>query len=346
MAVTLGQRIQTTVRQKLMPMVADTILNSNVFAARVINAGRKWTGRQMLFPVKYATNSTFSSHSGLDSFATTLTDNRVNLAYDPSFAHISSVLPGDELSVAMNSNDSEAIYNLIRLTLESDAEDMADGVGTQFWGDGTGNNSKNFLGLAAIVDDGTTVGTIGGLSRTTYTTLKSTVTASSGTISLTKMATLFNNVTSGSVRPTVGITDPPTFSLYESLLQPQERYMKDVSDFKNAPKNGTGSLELMYKGFAILRDEKATAGNLNFLNEDFLWFYALPQAKTEPINYMPDQVVGNDYRGGMVKGLGFSWTNWIRPTNSASFVGFIYLGGQLMSNNPKRHGKLTGITGT
>ena len=50
------------------------------------------------------------------------------------------------------------------------------------------------LGLAALVDDGTSVSTIGGISRSTYTTLKGTVTASSGTLTLAKLDTLWINV--------------------------------------------------------------------------------------------------------------------------------------------------------
>ena len=53
--------------------------------------------------------------------------------------------------------------------------------------------------------DGTSVATYGGQSRTTYTTLAATKTASGGSISLDKMETLHNAVTSGSVAPTVGL---------------------------------------------------------------------------------------------------------------------------------------------
>ena len=48
---------------------------------------------------------------------------------------------------------------------------------------------------------------------------------------------------------------------------------------------------------------------------------------------------------GDVEGLGFSWSDWVVPTNAAAVISHIYLGGELVSQNPKRHGKLTGITG-
>ena len=228
---------------------------------------------------------------------------------------------------------------------------MADAVGTLMFSDGTGNGGKDFLGLAAIVDDGTSVATFGGLSRSSYTTLKATKTASSGVVSLAKMSTLYNAATSGSQKPTVGITDESTFALYESLLQPQERIAKDVSMLKgdnvglNGGKGligGTGFTGLFYKGFPILADEKCTAGSMFFLNEDFINFYALPMEMTEAIKYKSQDIEGNDYSN--VMGLGFSWSGWVKPTNSAAVIGHIYLGGELICSNPKRNSVLTGIT--
>jgi hypothetical protein len=61
------------------------------------------------------------------------------------------------------------------------------------------------LGLTDICDDGTTVATYGGQSRTTYTTLAATKTASGGALSLDKMETLHNAVSSGSQLPTIGV---------------------------------------------------------------------------------------------------------------------------------------------
>src|SRR3990167_4103553 len=245
--------------------------------------------------------------------------------------------------------------DLMAVEVKSAAQDMADSVGTMLYGDGTGNSNKDTLGLGALVDDGTLVATIGGLSRSTYTTLQSTVTASGGTLSLAKMSTLYNNITSGSQKPSLGITTEAIFSLYESLLQPQERIAKDVSMMKsegNMAKEGTGFIGgtgftgLFFKGFPILADEKASSYSgsstpLLFLNEDFIDWFALPFFETEPIKYKNADVKGNDY--SEVMGLGFSWSGWIKPANQAALIGHVYLGGNLITDNPKRHGVLTGI---
>lgn len=347
--MSFGTRITTTTQDKIMPKVVDTVLNSNVLATRVLTKAAKWHGETLKFPVKHAKNTTGTSFSGFDTFSTSATDNRVNMSFTPKHYQMTVALPLDELSV--NATE-EKVLDLAKLEMQSTSHDIADDIGTLFYGDGTGNSSKDFLGLEAIVDDGTNAATYGSLSRTTYSSqLKSTVTASSGVLSLAKMSTLYSAVTSGSQKTTLGLCSETIFNLYEQLLQPQERIAKDVSMMKSGGNmgkagtgmvGGTGFTGLYYKGFPILADEKATSGVLYFVNEDFLDWYALPMAMTTPVKYRSQDIEGNDYSD--VTGLGFSWSGWIKPTNSASVVGHVYLGGELISQNPKRHGKLTGIT--
>jgi len=338
MAELYGQRVQTTVQQKYLPFVVDTVLNSNVLFQRVVRASKKRSGRTLRAPIKVSKNSTGTSFRGFDTFSTAATDNRQFLTFTPSFYQITCALPGDELSVA---DTEDKVLDLMKLTIQSDTEDMADDLGTIFYADGTGNSSKDPLGLAALVDDGTSVATIGGLSRATYTTLQSTVTASSGTLSLAKVDTLWAACTSGAQRPPAIYTTETGFNLYGQLLGPQERITKSTSKMKGMT-GGTGFDALEYNAKPILMDEKCTSGAFIMLNEDFVDFYALPFFGTKAVAYK-SQIEGNDYEAPIV--LGFSWSDWIIPANAGAVVGHIYFGGQFITNNPKRHGKLTGITG-
>ncbi len=333
-----GQRIQTTVQTKYLPFVVDTVLNSNVLFQRVVRAGKKWSGRTLRSPVKVSKNTTGQSFRGFDTFSTAATDNRQYLEFTPSFYQITVALPGDELSVA----DTESkVLDLMKLTIQSDTEDMADDLGTIFYADGTGNSSKDPLGLAALVDDGNSVASIGGLSRSVYSTLASTVTASGGTLTLAKIDTLWNAITSGSQKPTITYTTEAIFSFYGQLLRPQERIAKTASKMKGMH-GGTGFTSLDYNAKPIVADEKCTSQAFIMVNEDFVDWYALPFFGAKPISYK-SQIEGNDYAAPV--GLGFSWSDWIIPANSGSVVGHIYFGGQFITNNSKRHGKLTGLTG-
>ena len=105
---------------------------------------------------------------------------------------------------------------------------------------------------------------------------------------------------------------------------------------------GTGFTSLEYNAKPIVADEKCTSQAFIMLNENFVDWYALPFFGAKPIAYK-SQIEGNDYAAPV--GLGFSWSDWIIPANSGSVVGHIYFGGQFISNNFKRHGKLIGLTG-
>ena len=200
----LGNRVTTTTQDFILPKLVDTVLNSNIFFTRQVGKAKTWNGEQIKFPIKVSKNSTGTSFSGFDTFSTNSTNNRVLLSYSPKAYQITVALPLDELTA--NQTDSK-VLDLAALEIAGAAQDMADDVGTLFYSDGTGNNSKDFLGLQAIVDDGTTAATIGGQSRSSYTTLNSTRTASGGTITLAKISTLLSGITSGSQKPTLGLCD-------------------------------------------------------------------------------------------------------------------------------------------
>ena len=333
----------TVTNQTLAPNVVDTILNSNVGATRFFMRAKAWKGETMKFPIKWQKGVAGSSFSGFDTFSTAASDTRVNLAFTPKFYQTNVSLPLDQVWINEAAREAKMI-DLAEIEMASRAQDMADSLGDQFYGNGTGNSNKDFTGLGAIVDDGTLVATYGGLTRSTYTTIKATVTASGGTLTLAKLDSLHDAITSGSQKPTVILTTKAIFSLYGNLLQPQERIMKEVPMAKGKGlASGTGFTGLQYRGLPVLVDEKCPSGSLYMLNEDFIDFYAV-DAKTgvESIKYKAQDIKGNDYSS--VEGFGFKWSGWIKPTNQAAVVGFIYLGGDFICTNPKRQGVLTGIT--
>ena len=333
----LGNRVTSITQDKYLPFLVDQVLGSNVLASRMLRAAKKWSGNQIRFPVKISKNSTGTSFSGFDTFSTSATNNRITLDYNPKFYQITVALPLDELSA--NATDSK-VLDLAGIEIQTAAHDLADDVGNLLYADGSGNSSKDFNGLSNIINNS---GTIGGQSRATYSVLNSTVTASGGTLTLALMQTLYSNVASGSNVPTVGYCTEAVANFYEQLLNPQERIVKDVSMMKGGLAGGTGFTALYFKGFPILADEKSTAQQLAFVNEDYLDWYGLPLALTEPVKFKSQDVRGNDYSN--LLGLGFSFSGWIKPSNQAAIVGHIYLGGELVASAPRFMGRLTGITG-
>lgn len=337
----VSNKVATVTQNYLAPMIADTTLESNVGFTRIVSAAKKWRGAQEEVPIKYKKNTEGGSFSGYDTLSTTSSDTRVKMKFDPKFVEKPVVLAKTE--IAKNKTE-EGVLDLMQIEMESTAQDLADDLGTMFYGDGTGNGGKDTEGLGSMVDDGTNVATIGGLSRSTYTTLQSTVTDSGGTLTLAKMDTLYDNVARGSQRPTVGLTTRDVFSLYGQLLRPQERIDKnvDVAMSKKGLVGGTGFTGLFYRGFPILQDDKCTSGYLYFINEKTIDWRAIAYPDAEPVNLSGSDIEGNDYSS--VKGLGFHWTGWKIPVNQESMIGRIVFSGNYIINNPRFSGVLTGIT--
>jgi hypothetical protein len=279
--------------------------------------------------IKYQVGTPIQSFLGFDTLPTAFTDTRILMKFNPKFVAANVALAGTDIAA---NNTNAKVLELTEVEMVSRAQDLADQVGTMLWSDGTGNNSKDISGLAAAVDNGNSVATYGGLSRSTYTTLQSTVTTAA-TLSLATMRTLWNAIADATVAPTRGYTDYASWALYEQLIQPQEKIYKEVNVIPNY-KGYEGFSGLMYAGMEIVPDRKATAGTMVFINENYMDFYGL-DTSLEAFEGSRNEV-GN---------LGFYWTGFIKVNTQFAFNSFIILAGNLCTDNPRRHGKLVSIAG-
>lgn len=335
--------VDTLTLEEIVPRVVDTVLRGNVFATKMLSKTKRFGAATMDFPIKYQIGTAVQSFLGFDALPTSFTDTRVLMKYNPRFSAANVALAGTDIAA---NNTAAKVLDLTEVEMISRAQDLADSIGSMLWGTGTGNSNKDFLGLGAIVDNGNTVSTIGGLSRSTYTTLQSTVTVAA-TLSLSTMRTLYNAIADATVVPTRSYTDYPTWALYEQLLQPQEKIFKEVNIVPNY-KGYEGFEGLMFAGLEIVPDRKATAGYMYFLNENYLNFYGLDVALdafegAKKVEVASKLFAGNSYNE--VSNLGFYWTGFIKVNTQFAWNSFIILGGNLCTDNPRRHGVLTGITG-
>lgn len=335
--------VDTLTLEEIVPRVVDTVLRSNTFATKMLSKTKRFGAATMDFPIKYQIGTAIQSFLGFDALPTSFTDTRVLMKYNPRFVAANVALAGTDI---LANNTAAKVLDLTKVEMQSRAQDLADGLGTMLWGDGTGNSNKDLLGLGAIVDNGNSVATIGGLSRSTYTTLQGTVTAAT-TLSLATMRTLYNAIADATIAPTRAYTDYPTWALFEQLLQPQEKIFKEVNIVPNY-KGYEGFAGLMYAGMEIVPDRKATTGSLVYLNENFLDFYGLDADLSQFEGSRKVDVAGKLFAGNQyneVGNLGFYWTGFIKVNTQFAFNSFIVLAGNLCTDNPRRHGKLTGVTG-
>lgn len=337
--------IQTTTNQFLAPFWVDQVLHDNFFFGEVLSNTKKWDGSQMLFPIKYQKGVQSVAFNGFDFLPTTQQQVTVNMTFYPTFVATNVALAGSDLSV--NKTPLQRV-KLLEQMMSSRAQDGADDVGNFLQGNGTSFGGKAPAGLGNIVDNGTVASTYGGLSRTTYTNLNATVTASGGTISLLKVRTLANTVTDGKVEPDLALTDYTTWGYFEQLLQPFQR--NNYSDNYDTMKAGTGykgGVGLLWDGLVIHRDKKVVTGNFYLLNLKYLKFYGLNWWEGQPVSLVDKKIEGNiyEYTNPASATRAFTWTNWIRAYNQGAINGFMILGGQLICIDPYRNAVLTGITG-
>lgn len=343
--------VTTTTQDSLMPQVQDAVLNSNVICMRLMADPKPWTGETFKFPIKHSKSTTGGSYDGYDTFVTTKQNTRVNASFSPKGFYQTVTLSGMEINV----NDSAKVLDLIGLELESAQQDAIDSIGDMIYGDGTGNSNKDFTGLVAAVDDGTNVATYGGLSRTTYTGWKGNYTASSGTLSLSKMATMYDSCTRGSEVPTLIVTTETLWTAYEALLQPTVQASYQATGYPMVTSAGmtapgqalvghAGFVALTFRGTPIVKDEKCTSGYMYFLNEKHFEFRVLAdQNGYTAVRPAANMIEGVHSQAG-TKIPAFYWSGWLRPVNQHAITGNFIMNGDLICKNPRLNGVLRGLT--
>lgn len=347
---TFGNYVQSVTRQHIIPKVVEGIVNGNVLTMRLLSNSQEWSGESLKKPLMKSLNTSGGSYSGFDTFSTAQADTRVLFSYDPRQNYQSVVL--SNLDLAVNATQ-DRVLDLLKVEMETAKISMMDRIGTQFYADGTGNSSKDFNGLANLVDDGTVASTVGGLTRATYpTSLNATVTTSVGAITVGRMRTAYDAATHGADTPSLIVTDKTTWSYLEALFAPQirlnyEGYSQvtafDVVKDKQSLKGEIGFNAIMFRGTPIVKDEKCTTGYIYFLNEKYLQWYGLKHPSHEAVEISTTVMESGAYEK-MPKVKGFAWTGLKEPVNQDAEIGQVLLYGNLVCWSPRHNSVLQGVT--
>lgn len=348
-----SQQVLSTTNQHLARYWMDLVLRDNYFFGKVMSREmrKSWRGSQALIPIKYQKGVASVAFNGFDLLPITQQPTTVNMTFFPTFVATNVALAGSDLSVneAEGNGDLQTL-RLMRQTMISRAQDGSDDIGNFLQGDGSTFGGKAPMGLAGIVDNGADLSSYGGLSRATYSGLNATVTASSGTISLLKVRTLWNNISDGPVMPNFILTDYTTWGYFEALQIPFQRnngYFGARGDARDMTAATGGYAEQIWDGMVISRDKKVLAGNFYMLNLDFLKWYSLKWWEGQRVSaYGKDKIKANVYQNDLYANSDtFTWTEFIRAYNQGTVNGFMIVGGQLVCEAPMRQAVLTGITG-
>jgi len=352
--MTFTDRVISITQDTILPKIFDNILTDNFAAFRFVSNGLKWSGSSLKRPIKLVKSTLGGSFAGLDTHSTATTESRRTMEFNLKAYEIPVAIAG--LDKLVNATEAQVI-DLVKAEMESSAQDAMDDIGEIFYLDGTGNSSKNFEGLDNLVDDGTTATTVGGLSRTTWSSLNGTRTASGGAMTLTKLGTLYVAVSGGSAsrqKPTIVDSDETVWNLFEALLSPTVQAGYQMNGYPMVTrksrgaiagaefKGGAGFTSLIYRGIPWVADEKSTSQTVWFLNENYLEWYGIKDPD------MTSVVFGDTHEGTYSEvpsnNTGLQFGGMLKPVNQYGEVGHIYLFGNLVTFQPRRHGRLTGVT--
>ncbi len=328
----LSTFVTTTTQSKLLPKVVENALSGNVLTMKLMDKFVTWNGGTSIdVAVNLETYNQLGSYAGADLLSTTQQNTRQRASFVPSQVYCSLTVTG--IQQAINKGDA-AVIDLIAAEMEQRANDLKDDIGRQIYSDGTGNSSKDILGLNAAIDDGSNVVTYGGISRNTFTNWKSNLTAQSGSLSLANMAADVDAAQVGTDMPDLMVCPKAVWTIYEALLTPTVSHQVRPLEFRLTREGShtianlggnQGFRALTFRGIPVVSDEKCPAGNMYTLNTEFLKFYKIPNARHTTIKN------------------GFAWTDWKEPINQDAVVGQLLLYGQLVCTSPRRQARRTGI---
>lgn len=353
--MTFDAQVQTLTQDYIVPKVTDNVLQSNVLTLIMLANGKPWMGEQYKCPVKLSSHTQGGSFDDYSEFQTANENVRQNAYFDPRGYYQSVVIGG--ISRSVNEISKTQLLNLVKVEMESVHQDMVDDIGTIFYADGTGNSNKNFLGLAAGVDDGGNVATYGGLSRSTYTAWASVEQTSVGAFDFSKARTLMNSATRGNQKPNILVTNETVFGYIEADYTSTVDGNYTVVEGARAKLTSAGVVPqsrgglvgqagfdiLYYGGTPIVKDDKSTAGFLWALNTNFFRWYGIKPAEANPVDLKSLYHDGNDY-DKVPSSLGFGWTGFVRPAKQYSWIGQMLLLGNMFTPAPALHSSSAGIT--
>lgn len=234
----------------------------------------------------------------------------------------------DGIEEVMNSGP-EAAADLLDGRMKQAESTTANAFDVMLNGDGTGNSSKDWNGFQNLIADDPTTGTIGGLSRVTYSNARNQTyttavtafnTAQAGRQAMTR---LYVDCTKGMRAPNWGETTKAIWVLFQLSLTTNERYMMD------------GDKKLASAGFqniVFMGDCPITFSDNCLATHLYLMRIAKP--KTTGGIFM---VFNRDRH--------FKLGEFRKPVDQDKRVALVLSAGQLCTDAPYLNGVITNITG-
>lgn len=265
-AVQLDELFATTF-QKVRSTLADQVTHTTKLLA-ALDSKAKVTedgGLTIRRPVLFGLNTTVGSYDGYDPIDVTPQEGFGYAEY--SWKQHAGSVTIDGRTEAVNEG-SARIIAILEAKMEQLRLSTSQQMNTMLWADGSGNSSKDFLGIQAIVpaSAGTSLGGIDASTETWWEPTRVT-----GAISLATSAgvktlnSILNSLSIVNSKPDYEFTTQANFESYEALAVPNIRFQ----DLKMAD---LGFDVVAHKGAELMFELDVPANSWYFLNSDHLEF--------------------------------------------------------------------------
>jgi hypothetical protein len=311
-------------RRYIYPTLVDNVYRSNLMFFRLNARNKKMLqgGYQIEIPLVYTRFAAGGFYQGIDQLDISPSDTVKNAAFDWKQAWVPVTVDGLTL---IRTDSPEAVVNFLSFQFEQAQTELAEILGGGVWSNVV-NNNKSIDGLVGAVDNGSVAATYGGLSRATNTFWQSNVTTITPPLSLVAMMQMWGACTEGGRHPTIIVTTQQVYNLYWALNTGVNATAGVPGQAFPVQPQGTdvqlgqaGFTNLVFNGIPMCVDSHVPAGNMFFLNEDYIYLYVNPRAD-------------------------FNMKEFREPVNQDAMTSLILWAGNVCLSNCLRQGKLLGIT--
>ena len=265
--------IFTTTLESRTGKLADNMSDNNALFSRLKakNKIRPITGDSKILEELEYGEGDMIWYSGYDSITYSPKQLFTAAEYSIKLAAVPVAINGEDM---LKNSGPEQVMDLFERRIDNAMKTMTNKMSAAVYGDGTGSSGKEIGGLKLLVADSPSTGTVGGINRATSGNefwRNQSATAAAALTSETirpEMDKLYLKCCRGTDKPDLIVTGDTMYQLYESSLQPLQRF----SDAKMAD---AGFQTLKYKGVDVVCDG-GQGGNcpdkhMYFLNTNYLY---------------------------------------------------------------------------
>lgn len=349
-----NQAVTTTTREYILKKVYDQVTTGTPGLMTFLQKPKEWTtGTSYKFPIKYQDTTNGGNMGIADRLDTDRQNVRVFAEFNLKAANKPVVVAIAETTANMG---DEQIVNLLDTEFDSQGQSLMNLMAQNLYtGNGTGNDWDS---LANAASDSTLYATYGSLSRTTYPVFSGYYLASTGALTLAKLATADDAVTIGVDSPDLALTTKAIWSTYESLLTPSVRANFSTSGYPRMNAWGgvpatqglggqQGFVYLTFRGTPIAKDEQVPSGKFFLVNTKGFGFVGF--------DYEDDNIMKANFRqtsdavpsgvpGNVKSTRGFQFRKMMSPVDQLTKVGYLLYAGNFVATSPRLNGTLSSVS--